>query len=122
MAVSSAVVFRDSPLLRETSQRASSRDALAAPIAAGRRTRSKVSVAAPKPATITIFAVDLMRYWLHRAAHENATLWRLHAVHHSVEQLYWLNTARFHPLEKGLHMLLDSVPFLAGGGAGSMAS
>ena len=63
-------------------------------------------------AVLMIFAVDFMRYWLHRAAHENAILWRLHAVHHSVEQLYWLNTARFHPLEKGLQMLLDSVPFL----------
>ena len=61
---------------------------------------------------LMILAVDFMRYWLHRAAHENATLWRLHAVHHSVQQLYWLNTARFHPLEKGLQMLLDSTPFL----------
>lgn len=63
-------------------------------------------------AVLMVLAVDLLRYWLHRAAHENATLWRLHAVHHSVEQLYWLNTARFHPLEKALQMMLDSVPFL----------
>jgi ornithine lipid hydroxylase len=33
-------------------------------------------------------------------------------VHHSVEQLYWLNTARFHPIEKALQMVLDSLPFL----------
>jgi sterol desaturase/sphingolipid hydroxylase (fatty acid hydroxylase superfamily) len=33
-------------------------------------------------------------------------------VHHSVEQLYWLNTARFHPVEKALQMCLDSLPFL----------
>ena len=33
-------------------------------------------------------------------------------MHHSVEQLYWLNTARFHPLEKALQMSLDSLPFL----------
>jgi sterol desaturase/sphingolipid hydroxylase (fatty acid hydroxylase superfamily) len=59
-----------------------------------------------------VFAVDLLRYWLHRFAHENDTLWRLHAVHHSVEQLYWLNTARFHPIEKTLQMCLDSLPFL----------
>jgi sterol desaturase/sphingolipid hydroxylase (fatty acid hydroxylase superfamily) len=61
---------------------------------------------------VMVFVVDFLRYWLHRAAHENATLWRLHAVHHSVEQLYWLNTARFHPIEKTLQMMLDSVPFL----------
>ncbi len=59
-----------------------------------------------------VLVVDFMRYWMHRAAHENDTLWRLHAVHHSVEQLYWLNTARFHPIEKVLQMSLDSLPFL----------
>lgn len=63
-------------------------------------------------AVIMVLAVDFLRYWLHRFSHENATLWRLHAVHHSVEQLYWLNTGRFHPLEKALQMSLDSVPFL----------
>jgi sterol desaturase/sphingolipid hydroxylase (fatty acid hydroxylase superfamily) len=63
-------------------------------------------------ALLMILVVDFLRYWLHRAAHENETLWRLHSVHHSVEQLYWLNTARFHPLEKALQMALDSLPFL----------
>jgi sterol desaturase/sphingolipid hydroxylase (fatty acid hydroxylase superfamily) len=63
-------------------------------------------------AVLMVLVVDLLRYWLHRAAHENRTLWRLHAVHHSVEQLYWLNTSRFHPIEKSFQMLLDSVPFL----------
>ena len=63
-------------------------------------------------AVLMVLAVDLLRYWLHRASHENDTLWRFHSVHHSVEQLYWLNTARFHPIEKALQMLLDSLPFL----------
>jgi sterol desaturase/sphingolipid hydroxylase (fatty acid hydroxylase superfamily) len=61
---------------------------------------------------LMILAVDFLRYWLHRAAHETDALWRLHAVHHSVDQLYWLNTARFHPIEKALQMALDSLPFL----------
>lgn len=63
-------------------------------------------------ALLMVLAVDFLRYWLHRASHNNKYLWRLHSVHHSVEQLYWLNTARFHPLEKVLQMLLDSLPFL----------
>ncbi len=63
-------------------------------------------------ALLMVLAVDFLRYWLHRFSHENTALWRLHAVHHSVEQLYWLNTGRFHPLEKTLQMSLDSVPFL----------
>ena len=63
-------------------------------------------------AVLMVLAVDFLRYWLHRAAHQSDTLWRLHAVHHSVEQLYWLNTARVHPIEKALQMCLDSLPFL----------
>jgi sterol desaturase/sphingolipid hydroxylase (fatty acid hydroxylase superfamily) len=63
-------------------------------------------------AALMILVVDFLRYWLHRAAHHNDTLWRFHSVHHSVEQMYWLNTARFHPLEKAMQMTLDSLPFL----------
>jgi len=63
-------------------------------------------------AVLMVLVVDFVRYWIHRWEHQNDTLWRLHSVHHSVEQLYWLNTARFHPLEKALQMLADSLPFL----------
>jgi len=63
-------------------------------------------------AVVMILAVDFMRYWLHRALHRHEVLWRLHTVHHSVQQLYWLNTGRFHPLEKTLQLALDSLPFL----------
>jgi sterol desaturase/sphingolipid hydroxylase (fatty acid hydroxylase superfamily) len=63
-------------------------------------------------AVLMVLSVDFLRYWLHRAAHETDTLWRLHAVHHSVEQLYWLNTGRFHPVEKAFQMALDSLPFV----------
>jgi ornithine lipid hydroxylase len=61
---------------------------------------------------LMVVTVDLLRYWLHRAAHETDTLWRLHAVHHSVDRLYWLNTSRFHVIEKVLQMCADSLPFL----------
>jgi sterol desaturase/sphingolipid hydroxylase (fatty acid hydroxylase superfamily) len=63
-------------------------------------------------AVLMVLAVDFMRYWLHRFSHENETMWKLHSVHHSVEQLYWLNTGRFHPIEKALQMSLDSLPFV----------
>jgi sterol desaturase/sphingolipid hydroxylase (fatty acid hydroxylase superfamily) len=63
-------------------------------------------------AVLMVLAVDFMRYWLHRFSHENETMWKLHSVHHSVEQLYWLNTGRFHPIEKTLQMSLDSLPFV----------
>ena len=62
--------------------------------------------------TLMVLAVELMRYWLHRFSHESDLLWRLHSVHHSVGRLYWLNTSRFHLIEKALQMMLDSLPFL----------
>jgi sterol desaturase/sphingolipid hydroxylase (fatty acid hydroxylase superfamily) len=63
-------------------------------------------------AVLMVLVVDFLRYWLHRAAHQSDTLWRLHSVHHSVQQMYWLNTARFHFVEKAMQMTLDSLPFL----------
>ncbi len=61
---------------------------------------------------LMVLAVDFMRYWLHRASHRFAPLWRLHEVHHCPDILYTLNTARFHPLEKLLQFCFDTVPFL----------
>ncbi|MDB6168860.1 MAG: hypothetical protein JWM88_1724 [Verrucomicrobia bacterium] len=64
-------------------------------------------------ALLMILLVDFMRYWLHRASHEwSPALWRLHAVHHSPHKLYWVNVARFHPIEKSLQFLLDAAPFM----------
>ena len=59
-----------------------------------------------------VLAIDLVRYWLHRACHRFMPLWRLHEVHHSPDILYTLNVGRFHPVEKVLHFSLDTVPFL----------
>ncbi|RLA45037.1 MAG: hypothetical protein DRR06_08220 [Gammaproteobacteria bacterium] len=61
---------------------------------------------------LMLVVAEFMRYWLHRFAHTNPLLWRLHGVHHSVDKLYWLNVGRFHPLEKALQFLLDALPFI----------
>ena len=45
--------------------------------------------------------------WAHRLAHEFDFLWRFHATHHSAARLYWLNAARFHPVD----LLLSTVPW-----------
>jgi sterol desaturase/sphingolipid hydroxylase (fatty acid hydroxylase superfamily) len=42
--------------------------------------------------------MDLGLYAMHRASHAHGLLWRLHAIHHSPERLYWLNGGRRHPL------------------------
>ena len=55
---------------------------------------------------------DFFRYWLHRAAHTWPALWRLHAVHHQPEKLYTTNVFRFHPAEKVLQFLFDTLPFM----------
>jgi sterol desaturase/sphingolipid hydroxylase (fatty acid hydroxylase superfamily) len=67
-----------------------------------------------------VLLVDFGRYWLHRACHRSALLWRLHKVHHSPDILYALNVGRFHPLEKTLHFALDTFPFLLLGTAPSV--
>lgn len=55
---------------------------------------------------------DVLRYWLHRWSHKSLFLWRFHAVHHSPQELYWLNVGRFHPLEKAVQYLFDTLPFV----------
>ena len=58
---------------------------------------------------LMILVADFLRYWLHRFCHENAVLWKLHAVHHSPKKLYWVNVGRFHPAEKALQFLMDAL-------------
>jgi len=61
---------------------------------------------------LLMLSSDFFRYWLHRASHEWIPLWRLHAVHHSVQKLYWLNVGRFHPIDKSLQFICDTLPFI----------
>jgi sterol desaturase/sphingolipid hydroxylase (fatty acid hydroxylase superfamily) len=61
---------------------------------------------------LALVYAEFFKYWVHRWEHETELLWRIHATHHSVPRLYWLNAARFHPLDIGLDTLV---------GAGSLA-
>lgn len=42
--------------------------------------------------------IDFGLWAMHRASHGSSILWRLHALHHASERLYWLNGERRHPL------------------------
>jgi sterol desaturase/sphingolipid hydroxylase (fatty acid hydroxylase superfamily) len=53
---------------------------------------------------------EFFQYWVHRLQHETDLLWRIHAVHHSAPRLYWLNAARFHPLDIALNSLAAFIP------------
>ena len=57
-----------------------------------------------------ILIKDFFRYWFHRALHEVPFLWRMHAAHHSVERLYWLNGIRAHPLEVFSQAIFYAIP------------
>jgi sterol desaturase/sphingolipid hydroxylase (fatty acid hydroxylase superfamily) len=51
-------------------------------------------------------------YWMHRSMHENTFLWKFHATHHSPNRLYWLNAARFHPIDALLINLVTYIPLI----------
>jgi sterol desaturase/sphingolipid hydroxylase (fatty acid hydroxylase superfamily) len=55
---------------------------------------------------VAIFLVDFIIYWIHRAQHRFALLWRTHAWHHSVEHLYWFSGFR----TSFLHSFIYNIP------------
>lgn len=61
---------------------------------------------------LALLVAELAQYWLHRWQHEREALWRFHAVHHSAPRLYWLNAARFHPIDIGLLYAFGYVPLV----------
>jgi len=61
---------------------------------------------------LMLIIAEFGRYWVHFAAHKIPALWRLHAIHHSPNRLYFLNAGRFHPLEKVIFQLPEVVPFI----------
>lgn len=61
---------------------------------------------------LKIVVGDFLRYWLHRWSHEWLPLWRWHAPHHQPSKLYCWNVLRFHPTDKALQFLCDSLPFI----------
>jgi sterol desaturase/sphingolipid hydroxylase (fatty acid hydroxylase superfamily) len=62
---------------------------------------------------LALVVAELPQYWLHRWQHEREALWRFHAVHHSAPRLYWLNAARFHPVDLFLLYAVGYVPLVA---------
>jgi sterol desaturase/sphingolipid hydroxylase (fatty acid hydroxylase superfamily) len=66
--------------------------------------------------TLALWIVkDLVQWLVHRLMHKVPWLWRIHALHHSSEELDWLSNWRFHPLETLVYQAALYVPaFLLG--------
>jgi len=57
-----------------------------------------------------VVIAELGLYIAHRAAHEFPIVWRFHALHHSVERLWVVNTGRFHIVDTALMIALSQTP------------
>jgi sterol desaturase/sphingolipid hydroxylase (fatty acid hydroxylase superfamily) len=49
---------------------------------------------------VALASVFVTNYWAHRMTHQIPFLWRFHAVHHSIQQMDWVASARLHPLDQ----------------------
>jgi len=61
---------------------------------------------------LAVLGIDAVDWLTHLANHRLMALWRLHAVHHSQEELSILTTYRAHPLVH-VSFLLSAIPILA---------
>ena len=53
-----------------------------------------------------VYVGEFALYWAHRLSHEVPLFWRFHAVHHSVERLWIINTGRFHFVDSALSIVM----------------
>ncbi len=70
---------------------------------------------------VTLLAMDLCNWLAHWGDHHLRVLWRVHALHHSQEELNVLTSFRAHPLMHTTGFLLATVPVLALTGAHPLA-
>lgn len=61
---------------------------------------------------LAVVVSEFMLYWAHRTAHEVPFIWRFHAIHHSVEKLWIVNTGRFHFIDSLYSIVLGILPLL----------
>lgn len=69
---------------------------------------------------VAFVALDLLQWAIHVLLHRVAWLWELHKVHHSIEELDWLGSLRFHFGEVLVYKSLLYVPLALLGFDGSV--
>jgi sterol desaturase/sphingolipid hydroxylase (fatty acid hydroxylase superfamily) len=70
---------------------------------------------------VTLVAMDGCNWLTHWADHRYAALWRVHAIHHSQEEVSILTTFRTHPLVHTASFVAAAVPVIALMGARPIA-
>ena len=66
---------------------------------------------------------DFVHYWLHRAQHQSAPWWALHALHHAQRQMTMWSDNRNHLLDDAItSLLLAAVAMLVGVGPGQFVA
>jgi sterol desaturase/sphingolipid hydroxylase (fatty acid hydroxylase superfamily) len=63
-------------------------------------------LSSPVRIVMAIFIVDFIIYWIHRSQHRFGLMWRTHAWHHSIEEMYWFAGFR----TSFFHSLLNNIP------------
>jgi len=70
---------------------------------------------ARQPAWLQCFEIlvisDLVDYWTHRTLHLGPG-WRIHAIHHSPEEMNWISSSRVHPLNDLITRSCQLLPIL----------
>jgi sterol desaturase/sphingolipid hydroxylase (fatty acid hydroxylase superfamily) len=59
---------------------------------------------------VALVGLDLLQWGIHNALHRVPWLWQIHKVHHSIEELDWLGSLRFHWGEAVVYKSLQYVP------------
>lgn len=71
---------------------------------------------------LAVVGADLGLTVAHYASHRVAWLWRLHAVHHSVNRMYGFNGLMKHPLHQAIEAVFGVMPLLLLGMPGPVAA
>lgn len=61
-------------------------------------------------AVLAFVVADCGFYWGHRLVHRVPLLWRFHSIHHAPEHVYFLISARAHPIDNAIIRLCGMVP------------
>jgi sterol desaturase/sphingolipid hydroxylase (fatty acid hydroxylase superfamily) len=77
-----------------------------------RRLDLEAALPTPIAAGLAVVLVFVGQYWGHRLTHEVPFLWRFHAVHHSIEQMDWVASARLHPLDSAFTQTFTLLPLV----------